>query len=48
MYVYGCVGVCVIQTHFLLWNAVTMEVLDSTKNKDATVSRAGLLEGPLC
>jgi len=50
MYVYGCVCVCVcvIQINFFLWKAVNMEVIDSTKNRDATVSRVGSLEGPLC
>jgi hypothetical protein len=39
------VCVCVIKIHFLLWKAVNMEVLDSTRNEDATVSRAGHLKG---
>jgi len=44
---YMVLFVCVIQINFPLWEAVTMEVLDSARNKDATFSRARSLEGPL-
>ena len=47
IYIYSCVCVCVIQIQFLLWRAVTMEVLDSTRNKYAAFSRTGAFEGPL-